>query len=563
MHMAIFDRIKEVADNLSALQISHDAISLKDTSDENINSLMSYIDNLQHTAYKAIEEQYAKFDPDASKNAQIDFFKKIINIKSQLRTLEFIHVDLTKKLNEKGAVYFKDENIIALSKYTYKYGRHEKRNVRDHYYQLLEKISNSEDLKKQDLEFVKSLLMQIVSRPEGQKLIIKLNSLLEKKGATIKIMPNREFGCSSPMGGDAKENLDVGNESGTDVDYRKAIKSATIKTDGAKECTVFINMEYLKSMSVINTEAYASMEQGLTDTGPPFILLAHELIHATHTITGSARSDFASFFEAVEKNKDTTMDILYPKARTKLGNSAEEYWTIEGGKICENSIRKEHGFSSRTGHISLAPGAGNGYTMQDLYFLGLQRNPTPENVAKYQNYISKLKASAEEEEMEIKEDDIFVGKVLKFEKLQLQLCSIEEVINELQHTNDITLNRTIRSLERWKTRVNATQDLTDEEREERWISFLSAIPFGVCKPLLAIFVLIHGPGNIEDKKLAWEKAISHIDPENINTAVTNFQTLEPTLKSCMSLCLQSEQMSEMSTFIKMLQTMNLPASKRL
>ncbi|MBI2792790.1 MAG: hypothetical protein HYX61_12595 [Gammaproteobacteria bacterium] len=561
--MAIIDRIKKVADNLSALQISHEAISLLDTSDEKINILMSYIDNLQHAAYKAIEEQYAKFDPDASKNAQIDFYKRIINIKAQLRTLEFIHGDLTRKLNEKGAVYFKDENNIALSKYTYKYGRNEKRNVREHYYQLSEKISNSNDLQSQDLEFVKSLLMQIISRPEGQKLIIKLNSLLEKKGATIKIMPSHEFGCSSPMAGDAKENLDVGNESGTEVDYKKTIKRATIKTDGAKECTVFINMEYLKSMSLINTEAYASMEHGLTDSGPPFILLAHELIHATHIITGSARSDFASFFEAVEKNKDTTMDVLYPKARTKLGNSAEEYWTIEGGKICENSIRKEHGFSSRTGHISLAPGTGNGYTMRDLYFLGLQRNPTPENVAKYQNHISKLRASSEEEEMEIEKDDVFIGKVLKFEKFQLQLSSIEEVINELQHINDATLSRTIRSLERWKSKVNATQDLTAEERQERWISFLSAIPFGVCKTLLATFALIHEPGNIEDKMLAWEKAIAHIDPKNINTAVTNFQKLEQTLNSCMSLCLQSEQMNEMSAFIKMVQTMNLPASKRI
>ena len=46
------------------------------------------------------------------------------------------------------------------------------------------------------------------------------------------------------------------------------------------------------------------------------------------------------------------------------------------------------------------------------------------------------------------------------------------------------------------------------------------------------------------------------------TRKLDFQLLEDTLNSCMSLCSKSDKMNEMSTFIKMLQSMNLSANKK-
>ncbi|OJV92914.1 MAG: hypothetical protein BGO43_07620 [Gammaproteobacteria bacterium 39-13] len=555
--MAIVHKLVNVMNHFSTLQISHDVI-LTDVIEDDPLKLVACIDSLQHAAYKAIEEQYAKFNPEANQSEQIEFYERIINIKTQLRALEFIHIDLTKKLNEKGLIYVKEENNVALSKYSYKYAKSEKRNLHDHYYQLLEKIKSNNELGKTELEFINSLLMQIISRPEGQKLIIKLNSQLEKNGAKIQILPSREFGCSSPLEGEAKENVDVELSPESQLDYKKVLKKTTIKSDGAKKCVVFINMDHLKSISAINTEAYASMDQGLTDTGPASVLLAHELIHATHVLAGSARSDFKPFFDVMNKRSDPVMDILYPKAsNTRLGNSAEEFWTIEGGNICENNIRKEHGFANRTGHITLSPGTGQGHSMADLYYLGLQRNPTSENMQKYKQYTDKIKSRSSDELMIIEERENFVGKVLKFQKLQLQCCTPQEVITELQKLSSNTLDRAEKMLNKWQSKLSDMKDLTSEEKEALWISFLSTIPFGVCKTLLAISSLMQSSQPEEGRLQFWKEAAANMKPEYINKAIKHFQKIESVLDSCMTKCSRTVEMAQMQSFIHALQTRDL------
>jgi len=555
--MAIVHKLANVMNHFSALQISHN-VTLTDVSEDDPLKLVAYVDSLQHAAYKAIEAQYAKFNPEANRSEQIEFYERIINIKTQLRALEFIHIDLTKKLNEKGLIYIKEENNVVLNKYSYKYGKGEKRNLHDHYYQLLEKIKSNNELRKTELEFINSLLMQIISRPEGQKLIIKLNSQLEKNGAKIQILPSREFGCSSSLEGEAKEKVDVNLSPESQLDYKQVVKKSTIKSDGAKKCVVFINMDHLKSISAINTDAYASIDQGLTDTGPASVLLAHELIHATHALAGSARSDFKPFFDVMTKRGDPIMEVLYPKAsNTRLGNSAEEFWTIEGGNICENNIRKEHGFANRTGHITLSPGTGQGHSMADLYYLGLQRNPTSENIHKYKQYTDKIKKRSSDELMIIEENENFVGKVLKFQKLQLQSSTPQEVVAELQKLSPTTLARTVKNLNKWHAQLGDVEDLTQEEKNELWISFLSVIPFGVCKSLLAISSLYQNPQDEKDKIQFWKEAVAHMKPGDIDKAVTHFQMIESELDSCMRKCSRIDEIEKMRGFIHALQTREL------
>ncbi|MCW8445490.1 hypothetical protein OQJ05_15705 [Fluoribacter gormanii] len=449
------EKIKAISKQLSGLGINHQS-ELPQGYDHDLMQRAAYIDQLNHVAYEAIEAQYAHFNPEASKEEQIIFFKKILAIKNILRDLQVAHNELTKNLYANSALYIHDEQEISLNdKYILPKlkGKEPKEIVRANFYQLLTNISKNNSLTSEQFNYINSLLMQIASRPEGIKLIVKLNYLLTTKEAQLILKPSNNFECSMAAEGLAKTSPEFSRKSITpEQDFKTIFKRETLRGVGSGQVRIGVDYRYNDKLSSLNLEVYASAGKGLTDLGPPFILLGHELIHALHNLTGKARDNFRPFFQGPKYSDDPLMQSLYPtRSIYSYGPSAEEYWTIEGGTLCENSLRKEHKLFNRTGHISAEPGSR---AIRDLYYLGLARSYTESDLETFASYIHEAETIDE-----LSEEDQIVERVLQLEKFNYLTYSLTNLIN-LSKFPSYHLKRTEKIVEHLK---NPTAGSSDEE----------------------------------------------------------------------------------------------------
>lgn len=311
--MSIENILKEFQ-NYNALK------NLETFSSEDSIALISYIDKIQQMTHAHIDGLYAKYDPDLSKDQQITFYKEIIAAKRILVDLQYENISLTKKLNEKRMIFVSEPlNTSIPEKYilTDLKNKSQTEIVKESYYQLLQKLtkSSSKKINEEEMEFVNSLLMQIISRPAGQNLIVKLNYLLEKNNAEITLSSTGDFGCGKSRGGSAilletdvltsttTSTSQVTTPTSQVMNYKSIIKNSIARAEGSSQSTINIDANYLESASALSVEAYASAGKGLTDVGPAFVLLAHELIHATHNLEGSSRDNVKNFFASIQTNK--------------------------------------------------------------------------------------------------------------------------------------------------------------------------------------------------------------------------------------------------------------------
>ncbi|KTC80683.1 hypothetical protein Lche_2703 [Legionella cherrii] len=503
------EKFEEISKRLSGLGINLQNAPPLENNDETMQH-MAYIDHLNHAAYEAIEEQYSKFDPNFNIEEQLQFFKRIIAIKNILRELQVIHNELTKSLCQKSAIYIHNEDDISLNE---KYilpelkGKKTKEIVRANFYQLLENIKNNNSLSTAEADYVYSLLMQIVSRPGGINLIVKLNYLLTTKEAKLVLTPSNDFECSMAAAGFAKINPNYSSKSITpEQELRTILKRETVPGVGVKKILIGIDFRYNDKISSLNLDTYASTGNGLTDAGPPFILLAHELIHGLHNLTGKARYNFSPFFHGPQYRDDPLMSLLYPMSSLfSLGPAAEEYWTIEEGNLCENVIRKEHGYFFRTGHISAEPG---GRGIRDLYYLGLARSYNISNLTRCQEYINLL----EIEESDV--DDEVVDKLLKFEKFNTWSYSLTDLIHLCKSISPYQLKKMEKIIAQFK---NPGDEAPDQELLLK--DFLMEIP-----PKMAqLFIAISKDNLVDEDK--------EIDPEVLDKALTTIKKINELLKA--------------------------------
>ncbi|VEG91128.1 M91 family zinc metallopeptidase [Legionella spiritensis] len=445
------EKIEAIARPLSKLDIAVLETSHQEE-EEHHDQLAARIDHLSHAAYQEIEALYSRFNPEANKEEQLLFFKRILAIKNKLRELQLVHNDLAKTMYENNQLYLHQEiDISSVNKYISDElkGRETKEIIQQNFHQLLINISKNNTFSDDEFRYINSLLMQIAARPEGQKLILKLNYLLTSKNAQLVVKNSKDFSCSMTRGGTASVNPDYQSVSRKDKfqeDYQSVFKKATLKGEGSQRVLVGFDGSFNKTISSLNLDVYASKNQGLTDMGPAFILLAHELIHAIHNLDGSARHNFAPFFQTRHYQDDPFMKLLYPTSSLySFGASAEEYWTIEGGKLCENSIRTENGFGLRTGHLSTEPGSQG---IRDLYYIGLAKSNTKSNLDKYSNYLQELENKNDQEIVVQTMDDKTVEKSLKIEKLKMIRYSPDDIITLCKSLKNFHLKRTSNALEK-------------------------------------------------------------------------------------------------------------------
>ncbi|MCW8387661.1 hypothetical protein OQJ15_15235 [Fluoribacter dumoffii] len=500
------ERFAAVSRQLNELGIQPQSKFVAEREDKLIQHA-TQLDQLQHAAYEAIEEHYSQFNPAASKEEHFHFFKKILRIKNVLRELQNLHNDLTQKLGERSMIYIQDEQKINLNDKIILpelKGKEPKEIVRANFYQLLENITRNNSLNSAETNYITSLLMQLVSRPAGIKLIVKLNYLLASKDAQLILKPSKNFECSMTAEGLASASPEFTSKSfSPEDDFKTILKKATIRGRGAQRVRVGIDFNYNNSISALNLETYASTGNGLTDSGPAFVLMGHELIHAMHNLLGKARHNFSLFFQGNNYQDDPLMNALYPTSSLySYGSAAEEYWTIEGAVLCENSIRNEHGFFRRTGHISAEPGSR---AIRDLYYIGLARSYDLLHLERLQTYIQN-----QEEIDDISKDDLALEKLLQCEKYKLMHYSFTDIISMCQFISPLQLRRmerVIKSVSREK--------MENEERDLEQV--LAIIPPKIAQ----LFVAVTTRGIAADEK---------IDSEELEAILPSIKRMEELLK---------------------------------
>lgn len=445
------EKIEVILKRLSELNIEPQSEFYQEYDNE-LMQQVAYIEYLTHLAYAAIENHYSQFTPNASQEEEFIFFKKTLEIKKVLRDLQDIHNDLTELLYEDKELYIYNEQEISLnSKYILPELKEKepKEIVKANLYQLLDNISKNNSLSKDEFNYINSLFMQIASRPEGIKLIVKLNYLLTTKDVQLILKNSNNFECSMAAEGFAKINPDYTNQS-TSSDFKTLFKKETVQGSGVKKVHVGVDYRYNDKISSLNLEVYASAGHGITDSGPAFILLAHELIHGTHNITGKARYNFVPFFQS-PKYDDPLMQTLYPvQSLNSYGAAAEEYWTIEGGALCENALRKEHGFFNRTGHISAEPGSR---AIQDLYHIGLARSYRSEHMELLQNYL-RIAETIEG----ISDKDKMIEHLLCVEKYKSINYSLTDLMNLSKNLTSFQLRKINKLMQNWQDPMNDMHD---------------------------------------------------------------------------------------------------------
>ncbi|KTD69213.1 hypothetical protein Lste_2371 [Legionella steelei] len=507
------EKFEELSKRLTGLGINHQSVQ------ENDNDLMqqiAYIDYLNHAAYKEIEEQYAQFDPNADMDAQLQFFKKIIAIKSVLRELQVVHNELTKNLCQKEEIYIHNEQDISFNE---KYilpalkGKQPREIVRANFYQLLDNINKNNSLGTDEAAYINSLLMQLVSRPGGIKLIVKLNYLLATKDAQLILKPSENFECSMASTGFAKINPNYNSKLLTpDQDFRTILKRETAPGAGTQKILVGVDYRYNDKIASLNLDTYASTGNGLTDAGPPFILLAHELIHGVHNLTGKARNNFGPFFQGPKYRDDPLMSLLYPpNSLYSMGPGAEEYWTIEGGNLCENLIRQEHGFFGRTGHISSEPGSRG---IRDLYYLGLARSYNKSHLERYLAYINNLEEAEDHDE-----EDVIVERLLRFEKFKSLSYSLADLVKLSQSFSPFQLNKIEKVIAQFNVPSDESLDDAPVDKEQILEHFLVSL-----HPKAAQLLVVITNGNMVDNG-------EEIELDLLNQALPAIQKINELLKT--------------------------------
>ncbi len=461
------------------------AYSKKKTGDD-VNELMYLNDVARQTAYKAIDDLYGSLEPGANKETQLGIYTEIMGIKKILKDMQYEHMELTSRLNRNGDIYIdKKYDTPIPDKYISKQLESQSREeiVKENYYQLLNKINQSMKMNEDESRFLNSLLMQIIARPAGQKLIVKLNYLLEKNNANISILRGDSFVCKQTAGANAKpiEDNNIVDQYGKD--YKSIIKRSIEKSEGAKDALVKIDFNYLQSEAAVAIEAYASPNKGLTDVGPAFILLAHELIHATHNLKGSSRDNVRNFFSSMRGNEDFVMELLYPidNKFNSVGSEAEEYWTIEGGNTCENSLREENGLSLRTGHISAVPGD---QAIRDLYYLGICRDYNEEAMMRFINYTNSHENLDTNAIQLITDDDKYIKNELEYEIQYSQKQTLDKIYEKLIDIPSSTLRRMQQALDGWKQDINNLSNQAEISR-----SLLNILPPIIRQAIIAIHTL--------------------------------------------------------------------------
>lgn len=164
-------------------------------------------------------------------------------------------------------------------------------------------------------------IARLMTVPSGREILGQLTEVAAAKGMRVDFLPGKEPCCRAD-----DTSLAQGKPKGD------AAMPRELTPGPGSSCLVEL------PIGQRDGDTLAATRDGNPIFAPTPVLLGHELLHALHDLTGTSRHDV-------------------PKAGlTKAGLDAvwsnfEEYWTIKGGEISEEAIRRDYGLAAeRFGH---------------------------------------------------------------------------------------------------------------------------------------------------------------------------------------------------------------------
>jgi hypothetical protein len=190
---------------------------------------------------------------------------------------------------------------------------------------------------------IMSTMARLMSNKSGRKILSLIDGAKREKEKddivgktttklTLDILPGVKPMCSSQEGDDAYGTP----KGGTGADMLGEL-------DAGKGTSCWVTLP----CGMKDGDILAQTKNGNPIMAPTPVLLAHELLHALHNLTGTNRG---------KGNNKEQERLLKDAELSEKWSNFEEYWTIMGGEISEKTVRDDYGLSAeRLGHKRMDP----------------------------------------------------------------------------------------------------------------------------------------------------------------------------------------------------------------
>ena len=304
------------------------------------------IDNQEHELYQTITNILNRHDSTQPPENQTELFDAVRCHYQESIQLQEKHAQSVRALVEaRGSIW-----VQTITQETTK-GKplippHDKTGhqqfLTNQYYLFINQTLDLSKITPEDAIHIQSYVLKIMSRPKGQKLIIKLN----RTSGTFHV---ERMDCL------CVNRLDLDTDSGMCTDktwFRSYLTDRSSYKEYSKKGApcLRVRLGYPETFhrGALTFTAADKDQDGLITFGVPFIDFAHELIHGLHFFRGTNRRKiiFRHFFNSPTFH-------LYNRSPTTLFADTEEYWTIKLAQSSENTFRLEHSLPLREGYITV------------------------------------------------------------------------------------------------------------------------------------------------------------------------------------------------------------------
>ena len=240
------------------------------------------------------------------------------------------------------------------------------------------------------------------------------------------------------------------------------------------------------------------------------------------------------------------MQHLYPvdEKHGSYGQEAEEYWTIEGGNLCENSIRMENGLAPRTGHMSASPGEKD----NDIYQMALLRTNDKKAQNKFIEYCQKMGNLTTADTAKINYENKYIKTFVDLEIMYSKKASLDIVLENVLNITPMELKRSNAEILKMKKSMD-----TNYGQDETFILFMISLPVFVREALISIHVADRdGKFSTSSQKEMTEairRSVANGDMKNVNEILIKLESLKA-LFSTFGTELSTESMEHFASAVK-------------
>lgn len=297
-----------------------------------------------HELYQKLGDVLMGYDFSKTPEQQRNLLDLLLKLNYELKELDELHRQATASLLQAGSAIWVREfspscpKCLAEEKLNY---------LTQQYRYFVNRVLDASKVSSVDQEYIKSLVLQLMTDPCGQNLIVELNSVVDlKAGVRIAVRFGKSLGVI--LRDDAQQTASVSS-------HPQLFKPNAAKT---------LLIDYPENYHIQNLLLQAAVDSKVTPITyqPQFVAFAHELIHCLHILKGNSQQfdEFPDGFAGpIYCAYSNLPSCIFPPSVKELltvegwSRKGAEVSGASGGTICENVIRAEHGIPKRGSHAQV------------------------------------------------------------------------------------------------------------------------------------------------------------------------------------------------------------------